>query len=200
MSTVAIYCPTCGSTVTDEIKPDNYRCQSCQASFNFVRTYDKVVTQDVRTHNCPICGKNIPPGSGNLCKNCNTGDLCRNCAQELPKRGLVCKQCIMQEKKDCFRCGYYSNIVCACCYKCKINGKEKNFVRSCNEHLKDYFWYPMGVDKFDTHYYSQFECESCAGPVCSNCVIRKKSFWNIKYLCTFCNSKLREVEHFTITS
>lgn len=197
MSTVAITCPGCGSTSTKQIKPDTHQCESCQGTFNFVRANDKVVTQDVRTHNCPICGRAIKPGFGNLCKACDTGDLCLKCVQDLPKRGFVCKQCLMADEIDCDSCGMRSDYSCISCKTLKKDGKLKSFSRTCEEHVRDLFWYKIKkYDKGPGYVYRTFSCDTCDGLICEECVKSKEAFWGLKYYCKNCENELKMFEEF----
>jgi len=191
LSTISIHCPHCGSTTTNEIRPDNYQCKSCQTNFNFIRPNDNVVTKDVRTHNCPECGRAVQAGLGNRCKSCMTMDLCEKCVQENSNGGLICQNCINKEQLDCYRCRALSKFVCVSCKNLKSKGKVKNFIRACHEHSKNAFWIFVGKDDSNFDWYVTWRCVNCDGVVCKDCIVKEKGYWKRKKrYCLNCNNEL----------
>lgn len=59
MSVTSVRCPNCGSVASKSINHDEYKCSHCGATFYF--TKPNVQKYDAVSHNCPLCGKPIPP-------------------------------------------------------------------------------------------------------------------------------------------
>ena len=176
MGTAIVRCPNCSSVSNRTTRPDEYKCSHCGATFHFVRPADQLVTYDVRTHNCPVCGKHVEAGKGYRCVECGQYDVCESCVDHVRGKYL-CFSCIRKEGNNCLYCGKYAIIRCVSCKG-----------GACRDDYGRMFW------KFkefpDAHRLVSFECEVCRGAVCQNCVVERKELFSTKYICKNCGSKL----------
>ena len=101
MSIIEIRCPRCASVSHLKNKETHeYSCDHCNATFVFLDTTKKEIITDVRRHNCPLCGRAVKVGEGNLCTQCKKVDLCEKCVDEvsLHDNKIWCKECIKEKK------------------------------------------------------------------------------------------------------
>ena len=196
MSIVKIFCPHCGSTVTEEIEHDQYICKSCSTKFNYARPQDGVVVSDVKTHNCPICGRYVKGGEGNRCTRCKSNDVCPECVQVVD-RMLICRTCITNAKEECMVCGNYATLVCPSCEGLKKKKISVEPTQICDKHgtveqtiLTD-DWLYLSKPGRKNYTYNTFVCKTCGGAVCYKCVVSESGFRSKQY-CKNCSTRLEK--------
>jgi hypothetical protein len=191
MSTALVRCPNCGSVSNRTNVPDEYICSHCKARFKFVRPGDQVVTHDVRTHTCPVCGGSVEAGKGIRCVRCGRNDVCTNCARKTPE-GHVCRACLKQSQDDCIYCGDYAMFKCASCMK----SRPSNPNRACVVHGSSLFWFDAwGFWTWHDETGCWFYCPTCHGWVCKDCIEPKKEAGlstKTYYVCRTCKTRLLE--------
>jgi DNA-directed RNA polymerase subunit RPC12/RpoP len=137
MSVTPVRCPNCGSVASKNINSDEYKCNHCGATFYF--TKPNVQKTDAVTHNCPLCGKPIPAGTGYKCTRCGKYDLCPDCVSRIEPEGHVCKDCFRKAGQDCFLCGKFAGTVCRSCQDLHKRGKQDTVVQVCWDHYSMFF-------------------------------------------------------------
>lgn len=197
MSSSMIQCPNCGSVNVTSTKPDEYRCMSCRATFNFIRP--DIKRHDVVSHNCPICGKPIEAGRGFRCTRCGKYDLCEDCVEKLIPEGYVCKTCLKEAGQDCFICGKFGYITCKSCEGRYARGETDVIVQVCDECYPHWFVDYIELEPVRNGMPPRwgavtYYCPRCR-QICNQCVEEKKRFLRGKtYVCKNCGSELQITE------
>ncbi|MBN1682422.1 hypothetical protein JW865_02590 [Candidatus Bathyarchaeota archaeon] len=197
MTVVMIRCPNCGSNEVTTTSQDQYYCRSCGTSFHFIRP--DIQKQDVVTHNCPICGKPIQPGTGIKCMRCGKYDLCEDCVSLLNPGGYVCKSCLLAANEACTLCGKYAFITCRSCLEREAKGEKDETLpisKACGDCYDTFFTdyrclieakggMPPKWGKVSYH------CPKC-GQICNDCIEEKKQFLRgIIIKCKNCGSTVQ---------
>lgn len=168
MSFVSIRCPNCAATESIKIDVDQYQCQYCDNTFNYLdpnapKVTRNVTVQEIQTHHCPLCGRGVTAGTSNQCTRCGTSELCSDCVFRTAGRKLECKNCITSSSYDCLVCGNYSILRCVSCVKLHEEDQSHVITRYCSEHLSNYF------EKYYTRYLTLYACSYCGGLLCKYC-------------------------------
>ena len=190
-----IRCPNCGSTEVSQTKPDQYKCISCGVIFHFIRP--DVQRTDVVSHNCPVCGKPVPPGQGYKCTRCGKYDICEECVSFLNPDGYVCKDCLKEAGQDCFICGKFAFQTCQACEKRLAKGDpEVEIVKKvCGECYELFFADTRELKKAQGGMPPlwgtvTYHCPVC-GNICADCIEEKKGWFSSKIVCKGCGSEIR---------
>jgi len=128
---------------------------------------------------CQKCGDGVQ--LGNRCKSCDQEPFCEECSEKNSELGRVCNDCKYDRKLDCQVCQKLSSWFCMSCEK----GNRERISRTCNDHSENSFHYTTDDDVT----WNYFECNTCGGTVCLNCVI-KEGLIRKHYLCRTCGNEL----------
>lgn len=197
MAVTSVRCPNCGSVASKSINQDEYKCNHCGATFYF--TKPNVQKYDAVTHNCPLCGKPIPPGAGYRCTRCGKYDLCTDCVSRIEPEGYVCKDCFKNSGQDCILCGKYAGSVCGSCKELYNRGETETVNQVCWDHYSMIFIDEAEITPSRNGMPPRWGSVtySCPihGEICSLCVVEKERFLRGKQLvCKACGSELRLTE------
>lgn len=179
MRIVTIRCPQCGSPCSKSENLDEYVCSHCGSKFKLLNPSSITITHDERTHNCPVCGKPVPVGSGYKCTECGRIDICDECIDVNEESRYICMDCIKKNGRDCSVCGKFSIYICAAC---EVTGHSPP-TRVCGEHWEFFCKYGSNGE------YTRFKCPNC-GDICGGCAIERKVLLLKKYICPVCGSDL----------
>jgi len=197
MSVTSVRCPNCGSVASKTVNHDEYKCNHCGATFYF--TKPNVQKFDTVTHNCPLCGKPIPSGTGYKCTRCGTFDLCPDCVSRIEPEGYVCKECFRKAGQDCIICGKFAGTVCGSCQELLKRGETDTVTQVCWDHYSLLF-----IDEAEIvpsrggmppRWGSvTYNCP-IHGDICTLCAVEKQQFLRGKKLvCKACGSEIRMSE------
>ena len=184
MATAIVRCPNCGSVSNRTSVPDEYVCSHCNAKFKFVRPGDRMVTYDVRTHSCPICGGPVEAGKGFRCIRCGRFDVCGICAHRTPK-GHICLTCLREGREDCVICGNFALFRCASCLR--ISGIDSG--RACVEHASRVFFHEPHHGLLESSGGCFYYCPTCQGWICRNCATPQSTL-SVYSVCKGCGTRL----------
>jgi predicted RNA-binding Zn-ribbon protein involved in translation (DUF1610 family) len=156
--------------------------------FSFVRPMDQIVTHDVRTHNCPVCGRPVDAGKGFICKRCGKFDICGFCVDKVAE-GYVCSECLKAAGDDCVLCTEKASRAiykCRSCVDLKRKGQVAEPARACAEH------YAVLFTKRDHNkeLVYLFSCPNC-GDICQTCAEESRRMLGTKYRCRNCGSDVK---------